>query len=37
MALTRLDPYNVSEKRQIEEEIDNLLEIYKNEKNNTSM
>ena len=32
MAITRLDPYNVSEKRQIEEEIDNVLKIYKNEK-----
>ena len=32
MAITRLDPYNVSEKRQIEEEIDNVLKIYKDEK-----
>ena len=32
MALTRIDPYNVSEKRQIEEELENLLKIYKDEK-----
>ena len=32
MALTRLDPCNVSEKRQIEEELDNILKLYENEK-----
>lgn len=32
MALTRIDPYNVSEKRQIEEEIENILKIYEKEK-----
>ena len=32
MAITRIDPYKVSEKRQIEEEIENILKIYKNKK-----
>ena len=32
MAITRIDPYNVSEKKQIEEELKKIKEIYKNEK-----
>jgi len=32
MAITRIDPYNVSEKKQIEEELKAIKELYKNEK-----